>query len=59
MSQPNGTNIHTADTSDDTDTRRAQQSRRRIENRRQRHNTRAELHRTALYPIRRLLVGVA
>lgn len=57
MSQPHGTNIHTADTSDDTDTRRAEQSRRKAERRRDRHTTKAQLHRTAQYPIRKLLVS--
>ncbi len=60
MSQPHGSKISIFSTSDDdTDTRRAQQSRRRLANRRDRHNAKAELHRTAQYPIRRLLVGVA
>ncbi len=57
MSQPHGTNIHTANTSDDTDDRQSQRARRRIANRRDRHNAKAELHRTAQYPIRKLLVS--
>ncbi len=58
MSQYDGNSIPAQSTSDDADDR-AQQSRRRLENRRNRHNTRADLHRTAQYPIRRLLAGVA
>jgi hypothetical protein len=60
MSTYDGNSTPAPTTSDDVDgdTRRAQQSRRRLENRRNRHNARAELHRTAQYPIRRLLAGV-
>jgi hypothetical protein len=55
----NSTTILTASDDTDSDTRRAQQSRRRLENRRNRHNARRELHLTAQYPIRRLLAGAA
>ncbi len=59
MSYPNGTNPDADTTSDDGNTRLAQQRQRRLENRRDRHNTHRQLHVTAQVSIRRLLAGVA
>jgi hypothetical protein len=63
MSQPNRTKIpaqctSTETTSDDGDTRLAQQRQRRIANRRDRHNTNRQLHVTVSQPIRKLLASV-
>lgn len=61
MSQHDGTNITTISASDDTDsdTRRAQQSRRRLERRRERHDAHRQLRAAEQTPIRRLLAGAA
>lgn len=59
MSQHDGTNITSISASDDTDIDpRGARRQRKLERRRDRHNTRATLHRTAQYPIRRLLASV-
>lgn len=53
------TSIDADITSDDSDTRLAQQRQRHIANRRDRHNARRQLHVTAQVSIRRLLAGAA